>query len=170
MQSAYTTARIMTEQVDAAHLLVGPLAPQADIDCWRSYCEDVISGAGTAGGRHEIIVASNPRGHLQGLCVRAVVRHPVQGVILDVPVFVVASAADEMGVAAALLCDLRLAAGRLDCAAIRIRTEGSQRLHRHLENSGRTACDRPVALILDPRLSPRMPWAPPQGDGLPVKT
>lgn len=170
MQRAYATAPITAEQVDAAYLLVGPLAPLADIERWRSYCEETRSGVGTATRHQEIVVATNPRGYLQGLCVHAVVRHPVQGAILDVPVFVVASAADEMGVAAALLCDLCVVAGRSDCAAIRICIEGSQRLHRHLDDNGRTVCDRRVALILDPRPLPEVPWAQSQGVGLPVKT
>lgn len=168
MQRAYTIARITTEQVDAAHLLVGALDPLLDIARWRSYCDEAASEA--AAGRQRIVVAANPRGYLQGLCVHAVVSHPVQGAILDVPVFVVASAADEIGVAEALFCDLCAAAERLDCAAIRIRTEGSQRLRRHLEDSGRTACERRVALILDARPLLEVPWAQSQGDGLPVKT
>lgn len=170
MQRAYTTAPITAEQVDAAYLLVGRLAPLLDIACWRSYCDEVRTGAGKAGRRQAIIVAKNPLGYLQGLCVHAVARHPVQGAILDVPVFVVASAADEVGVTAALLCDLCSAAGRLDCAAIRLRIEGSQRLRRHIDESGRTVCNHGIALMLDPRPLEEVPWAQSQGDSLPVKT
>lgn len=170
MQRSYTTAPITTEQVDAAYLLVGPLDPLLDLARWRSYCHEAQSGVGTATCRQQIVVATNPRGYLQGLCVHAVVTHPVQGAILDVPVFVVASAADEIGVAEALFCDLCAVAERRDCAAIRIRTAGSRRLHRHLDDRGRTVCDRRVALILDPRPLPEVPWAQSQGVGLPVKT
>ncbi|HEV7258394.1 MAG TPA: hypothetical protein VGN82_11480 [Bosea sp. (in: a-proteobacteria)] len=170
MERAYKIAPITTEQVDAGYLLVSPLDRRLDVARWRSYCEKATSELGTAVGRQQIVVATNPRGYLQGLCVHAVVKHLVQGAILDVPVFVVASAADEIGVAAALFGDLCALAERLDCAAIRIRTESSQRLHRHLESSGRSACERRVALILDQRPLLEAPWAQSQGDGLPVKT
>jgi hypothetical protein len=159
MERAYKIARITTGQVDAAHLLAGRLDPLLDIMRWRSYCDEAASEAGTAAGRQRIVVATNPRGYLQGLCVHAVVAHPVQGAILDVPVFVVASAADEIGIVEALFRDLCAVAERLDCAAIRIRTEGSRRLHCHLEESGRAACERRVALILDARPSLQAPWA-----------
>jgi hypothetical protein len=170
MQRAYTTARIRTEQVDAAHLLVSPLDPLLDLVRWRSYCDEAASDGGTAARRQQIVVVANPRGYLQGLCVHAVVTHPVQGAILDVPVFVVASAADEIGVAEALFRELCIVAGRLNCAAIRIRTGGSQRLHRHIEDCGRIAWAGRVALILDPKPRQEAPWARSQGDGLPVKT
>jgi hypothetical protein len=170
MERAYKIAPITAAQVDAGYLLVSPLDRGLDVARWRSYCGEVASGPGAEVGRQQIVVATNPRGYVQGLCVHAVVKHPVQGAILDVPVFVVASAADELGVAAALFGELCAVAERLDCAAIRIRTESSHRLHHHLENSGRSACERRVALILDQRPLLEAPWAESQGDGLPVKT
>jgi hypothetical protein len=170
IERAYTVGRITTEQIDAGFLLVSRLDPSLDGGRWRTYCNEVVSGAGPAVGRKQIVVATNPRGYLQGICVQAVVEHPVQGAMLDVSVFVVASAADEIGVAAALFGELCGIAERLDCSAIRIRMEGSPRLHRHLEDNCRTACERRVALILDQRPLLEAPWARPQGDRLPVKT
>lgn len=170
MQRAYTTAPITAEQVDTAYLIVGRLAPLLGIECWRGYCDEILSGVGRSGRRQAIIVATNPLGYLQGLCVHSLARHPVQGAILDVSVFVVATAADELGVTAALLSALSSVAGRLDCATIRIRTEGSQRLRQHIDESGQNVSNHGIALMLDPRPLEEVPWAQSHGASLPVKT
>lgn len=170
MQRAYRIARITPEQVDAAYLLAGPLAPALDIDRWRGYCAPVLAGGPAAEGQHDIVVAANPRGYVQGLCVHMLARHGVHGPILDVPVFVVASAADEIGVAGALLHHLRTVAGRLDCAAIRIRTGGAERWHRKIDDHALTDGQPRIPLILDAAPSFDIPWARPQDVALPVKT
>ncbi len=166
---AYVTAPIAPAQVDTAYLLVRPLAPLLDISHWRAYCEPAPRH-GATGRKHGIVVALNARGYVLGLCVHAIAGHPVHGAILDVPVFVVASAADETGVADALVRDLRATAARLGCTAVRIATEGSPRLHRDLQDSHASISDTSIALILETGAASNVPWAPPQADGLPVKT
>jgi hypothetical protein len=163
MQAAYTIAGMKPEQVDAAYLLVEAVSPPPDIESWRAYCD---TPGGVAGARRDLRVATNPRGHVKGLCLCRQARHAVHGAILDVPVFVVASAADEPGVASAMVEDLCALAGRLDCAAVRIRTGAAARSFTRMEAPRRIGGG--VALILDPSPMAEPPW--PVAQGLPVKT
>ncbi|KPF71810.1 hypothetical protein IP69_04790 [Bosea sp. AAP35] len=169
MQGGYTVAPLSPETSDAAFLLVGALAPGLGIARWRRYCDGPDAGAGASEPRLEVRVAINPRGHVQGLCLWSQARHAVHGRILDVPIFIVASAADESGVAAALVEDLCTIAGRLDCAALRIRSEASPRLLAQFQVPKRRD-GRSIALILDPHPLLDAPWGPSQDDSLPVKT
>ena len=168
MHGSYTVAPMTRETVDAAFLLVGALTPMLSIDRWRAYCEGSDGMAGAAARPH-VLVASNPRGHLQGLCVWTQARHAVHGGILDVPVFIVASAADEAGVAAALVGELCAIAARLDCAALRIRSEASPRLLAQFQVPKRRD-GRSVSLIIDASPLAEAPWGGAQDDSLPVKT
>lgn len=165
MQGAYTIAGMKPEQVDAAYLLVEAVNPPPDIESWRAYCG--TPGAVT-GAPRDLRVATNPRGHVKGLCLCRQARHAVHGSILDVPVFVVASAADEPGVASAMVEDLCALAGRLDCAAVRIRTGAASRSFSRLDAPRRIRGG--VALILDPSPMGEPPWPLAQGVALPVKT
>lgn len=166
MQGAYTIAGMTPAQVDAAYLLVENLSPLPDIESWRAYCEPAM---GAPERRGDLRVATNPRGHVKGFCQFRQARHMVHGAILDVPVFVVASAADEPGVASAMVDDLCAIAGRLDCAAVRIRSGAASRSLARLEPP-RHCIAAGVALIFDPSPLSEPPWPPSQGVGLPVKT
>ncbi|PTM43006.1 hypothetical protein C8D03_4610 [Bosea sp. 124] len=170
MHPAYTIARITPGQVDAAYLLAGPLAPALDLERWRSYCGQMLSGKGVTADQHDIAVAVNPLGYVQGLCIHGLARHVVHGTILDVPIFAVASAADGIGVAAALLQHLCTVAGRLDCAAIRIRTGGAEPWQRQLEDHTLTDGQIRIPVILNAAYALDVPWAGYQGADLPVKT
>ncbi|KRE05958.1 hypothetical protein ASE63_06520 [Bosea sp. Root381] len=169
MQRAYTISRITPVQVDPAYLLAGSFLPVLEIDRWRRHCGALLDGA-TAGNRRDVVVAVNSRGYLQGLSVHAVANHAVHGCILDAPIFAVASAADEIGVAGALFRQLCMTAGRQDCAAIRIRTGAAEPWHRKLVNCPMAECRYRVPVILDATPFPDLAWLEPQDDGLPVKT
>lgn len=145
MEGAYTIAGMKPEQVDAAYLLVEAVNLPPDIESWRAYCD---AAGRSAGAPPDLRVATNPRGHVKGLCLCRQARHAVHGAILDVPIFVVASAADEPGVASAMVDDLCALAGRLDCAAVRIRTGAAARSFLRLQAPQRVGGG--VALILDP--------------------
>jgi hypothetical protein len=101
MERAYTISRITPGQVDPAFLLAGSFLPVLGLDRWRRHCGALLNGSAPS-MRHDVVVAANPRGYVQGLSVHAVVAHAVHGSILDAPIFAVASAADEIGVAGAL--------------------------------------------------------------------
>ncbi len=141
MQGAYTIAGMTPDQVAAAGLLVGMMKPPPDLEGWR----------------RDVRVATNPRGYVQGLCLCRQARHVVHGAILDVPLFVVASAADEPGVASALVEDLCAIAGRLDCAAVRIRTGNSPRALHGMDRARRSG-GAGIAVILDSSPMGEPPW------------
>jgi len=169
MHRAYTIARITPVQVDAAYLLAGSFLPVLEIESWRRHCDALLDGS-ASGSRHDVVVAANPRGYIQGLSVQSVISHAVHGDVLDAPIFAVASAADEIGVAGALFRQLCMTAGRLDCAAIRIRTGAAEHWHRVLVNCPLADCRYRVPVILDTMPLPDLAWLAPQDDGRPVKT
>lgn len=154
MQGAYTIAGMTPDQVDAADLLVGTMKPPPDLAGWR---RDGGDAAVSAGRCQDVRVATNPRGYVQGLCLCRQARHVVHGAILDVPLFVVASAADGPGVATALVADLCAIAGRLDCAAVRIRTGHSPRALQGMDRARRSG-GAGIAVILDSSPMGEPPW------------
>ncbi|MCZ8043862.1 MAG: hypothetical protein O9330_15440 [Beijerinckiaceae bacterium] len=154
MQGAYTIAGMTPDQVDAAGLLVGMMTPPPDLEGWR---RDGGDAEVSAGRRQDVRVATNPRGYVQGLCLCRQARHVVHGAILDVPLFVVASAADGPGVASALVEDLCAIAGRLDCAAVRIRTGNSPRALHGMDRARRSG-GAGIAVILDSSPMGEPPW------------
>lgn len=154
MQGAYTIAGMTPDQVDAADLLVGTMKPPPDLAGWR---RDGSDAAVSAGRCQDVRVATNPRGYVQGLCLCRQARHVVHGAILDVPLFVVASAADGPGVASALVADLCAIAGRLDCAAVRIRTGHSPRALHGMDRARRSG-GAGIAVILDSSPMGEPPW------------
>ncbi len=171
MQPAYTIARILPEQIDAASLLADRAVPALDMEIWRSYCELTLSGRPAPDGRlHEIVVAQAPLGHLRGLCVHRLALNLVHGTVLDTPVFVVASAADEIGVATVLLQHLCAAAERLDCAAMRLPAGCAARWLRGSDSRATIERRYRLPVILDAATPFDAPWAPAQRDGLPVNT
>ncbi|MDP3256969.1 MAG: hypothetical protein Q8S58_08995 [Bosea sp. (in: a-proteobacteria)] len=155
MQEAYIIAGMTPDQVDAAFLLVRRLKPSPDLEGWRTKRGE---GDAPAGRRQDVRVATNPRGHVQGLCLCREALHMVHGAILDVPLFVVASAADGPGVAAALVADLCAIAGRLGCSAVRIRTGDAPRAFHGIEHS-RQGGTGGIALLLDSSPMADPPWA-----------
>ncbi len=154
MQGAYTISGLTPDQVDAADLLVGTMKPPPDLAGWR---RDGGDAAVSAGRCQDVRVATNPRGYVQGLCLCRQARHVVHGAILDVPLFVVASAADGPGVASALVADLCAIAGRLDCAAVRIRTGHSPRALHGMDRARRSG-GAGIAVILDSSPMGEPPW------------
>ncbi len=79
--------------------------------------------------------STNPPGYIQGLCAAAARQHPAHGRILDVPMWVAASAADETGIVLCLLDHLRLVAGTQQCNRIRLAAPGSESLALVLQES-----------------------------------
>src|SRR5258707_832393 len=126
MQPTYKVGRITARQVERAYLLVNRIAPTLDLDAWRASCGEVLSRKDRQTNQDDIIVATNPLGYVQGLCIIAVRQHIVYGRILDVSFLVVASAADEAGVASDLLLHLKALARSDACEGIRIWTPGRE--------------------------------------------
>lgn len=153
MQPTYKVTRITNEQVDPAYLLVSPVAPNLNLDGWRTFCTEVLARKRHPVDLDDIIVAVNPIGYIQGLCVYAARWDTFHGQILDVPVFVIASAADEIGVAIDLLRLLKARAERESCGFIRVWTLGEDNWSRHLREHETDHSEHGVLIILDPNAS-----------------
>ncbi|MCX5514644.1 hypothetical protein C3941_16195 [Kaistia algarum] len=115
MAQAYEIGPIEDEQVDSAYLLARLAVPTLELDGWRDRCRQ-------SPGREadDILVASNPRGYVQGLAISAVTLERLGALVLDISSFVVVSAADGPGVGVELFDHLALRAKRAGCASIRV--------------------------------------------------
>lgn len=120
MSSPYQVKRLTEDQVDLAYVLAHSVMPKLELDSWRAYCRGVGTRGDGAADPEEVIVAANPAGHLQGLAICAAVADPVHHRVLDVSTFVVASASDDVGVAAEVLAELRRVAATRNCRGVRI--------------------------------------------------
>ncbi|POR47128.1 hypothetical protein [Bosea psychrotolerans] len=149
MQPTYKIGQIADEEIDRAYLLVGLVAPRLALEEWRALCFDALTRKRLAIAQDDIVVAVNPVGYVQGVCVYAVRKHPSHDRILDVSIFVVTSAADEAGVASELLDHLRVLARREACQAIRIWTLGQDNWNRHLREGEINRSDHGVLVLLD---------------------
>ena len=150
MQPAYRIGRITAAEIDRAYLLVRLVAPELELVDWRARCRAVPTGSRHAHGQDDILVALSPAGYVKGLCVHALGTHPDHGRLLDVSIFVVASAADEGGITAGLLDHLKHSARREACQAIRIRTSGQDNWTRHI-GDGDACADRGILILIEPR-------------------
>ena len=111
MAKTYEIRPVSDVDVDGAYLLARLSLPALDLEGWREACE-----RSRAAGAEEITVAANRRGYLQGLAISRAGPDRT----LDVPSFVVVSAADEPGVGVELFHYLRARARRLNCSALRL--------------------------------------------------
>jgi len=73
----------------------------------------------TAGDSERAVVARDSQGYVKGLCVHLISHHPCYGVLVDVPIFVVATAADAECVAEDLASVLLSKCDQSDCSGIR---------------------------------------------------
>jgi GNAT superfamily N-acetyltransferase len=115
MAQAYEIGPIEDEQIDSAYLLARLAVPSLELDSWRDRCRRLSGRAAD-----EILVASNPRGYVQGLAISAVTLERLGAPVLDVSSFVVVSAADGPGVGVELFDHLARRARRAGCASIRV--------------------------------------------------
>ncbi|MBS7541361.1 hypothetical protein [Ancylobacter lacus] len=118
--NTYRVEPLTADRVDQAFTLIRLVAPTLELKAWRAFCRTM---GGAAASSRALSVAINPRGYVQGLCLTEMKDHPLHGRIVDVPVFLATSAADDEGVAGALLAHLgHLSRLNGDCPA-RIWTE-----------------------------------------------
>ena len=69
---------------------------------WRAFCQPLGSAPlrdETGSNGERAVIARDPQGYVKGLCFSSIKEHSPYGRVLDVPIFVVASAADAEGVA-----------------------------------------------------------------------
>ncbi len=167
MSATYGVGRISADQIDQAYSLVTLVAPMLGLDAWRALCRNIVSRVTHRPDLDNVIIAINPRGYVQGLCVTAVRNHAVHGPILDVPIMVIASAADEAGVAAEMLAYLKMLGRSEGCASMRIWTSEGENRTRQLSDREVRPWDHGVLVQLAPKASHEPPE--PRQD-FPVKT
>ncbi|MBN9018257.1 MAG: hypothetical protein J0H11_12630 [Rhizobiales bacterium] len=115
MAKAYETHPIAEEQIESAFVLARLSEPGLDLEGWRDRClRSRWHGAG------EIAVVSNTRGYVQGLAIIVRPGHFLRHDALEVPCFVVASAADDVGVGQELFRYVADCARQAGCPSIHI--------------------------------------------------
>jgi hypothetical protein len=93
---------------------------------WASFCKRVIEWRGATGLHDDVIVAVDADGHVKGLFVSELIQSLLFGRVLDVPMFITASAGDEDGVVLELLEAAKAKARQANCSDIRIWTQGGE--------------------------------------------
>ncbi|WP_087006233.1 hypothetical protein [Rhizobium sullae] len=101
--------------VDRAYLLVQAVVPALTLAEWQQTAKSFLK-------LEEVVTATNSAGVVQGLCIYRIRDHEIVGKLLDVPFLVAISAADQEGVARALLKHVKDVASLAQCASIRIWT------------------------------------------------
>ncbi|RFB79901.1 hypothetical protein [Methylovirgula sp. 4M-Z18] len=121
MYESYAIECISPRTVDRAYPLAKAVAPSLQQLEWRQFCQacGLSNIPCDADERERIVVALNAKAYVKGLCIYAVRHDPTEGRVLDVPFFVIGSAADRMGVGAALMNFLRSKCSRSACLGIR---------------------------------------------------
>jgi hypothetical protein len=135
LSSGYSVKPITPEAVDRTYPLMRAVAPSLGLHEWRQFCQNIaspLSGHEQAGEREEAVLAINSRGYVKGLCIYAIREHWFYGRLLDVPIFVAASAADATGVGAELLQFLQTTRDKAGCAGVRFWAMGSESWDRRL--------------------------------------
>lgn len=115
MAAAYSIRPIAGDDVDGAFVLARLSMPSSDLEDWRERVDRSRSM-----GAEEITVAVNPPGYVQGLTISRVLPEGV----LEVPAFVVVSAADAPGVGIELLGYLKARAARAGCRTMAFHRPG----------------------------------------------
>lgn len=163
----YKVSRMSVGQIDASHCLVSLIAPELDLEGWRTVCRNLLDRKDYQSNQDDIAVATNPLGYVQGLCVSGVRNHIANGRILDVPIFVAASAADADGVTIDLLHYLKRLAKAKACDRIRIWTLGGDNWRRHFDAQEIARSDHGVIIVLDSTIRDFSDWIAP-GGSLPI--
>jgi hypothetical protein len=136
---SYTVKPIGPDSVDRAYPLMRAVAPDLSPQEWRRFCRD-------GGQREETVLAINSKGYVKGLCIFGIRDHRHYGRLLDVPVFVVASAADAEGVGAELLQFLEATRDSEACSGVRFWNMGGETWDRRLSVDDMRRIDHGVFL------------------------
>ena len=121
MPGIYTIEAIGVRSADRAFPLARVAAPSLSYEEWRQLCGSHKSKETPtdSSDKEEIVVARNADGYVKALCIFAARNHPIYGRVIDVPVLVVASAADNEGVTADMLEFLRSKCDGSKCSGMR---------------------------------------------------
>jgi len=131
--SAYSIEPVSPKTINQAYLLAKVTWPSLTASEWHKLCRSCYASGAVAGDCERIVVALNAAGYIKGLCLYSVRDHSTYGRLLDIPLFIVASAADAEGAAGDFLDFLRSVCDASVCSGIRFWTMGAQTLRRRLD-------------------------------------
>jgi hypothetical protein len=129
MSTSYVIESIGPNTIDRAYTLVRAIGAPINLHEWREICQSAASPRvrdEPPGDREEIVVALNIHGYVKGLSIYEIRDHRTYGRLLDVPFFVVASAADPEGVAAELLTFIHAKCNHSRCSGMRFWSMGPE--------------------------------------------
>ncbi len=113
MATAYLVGHIKRHQIDRAYRLIEAVDYPVNLEQWRSFCDRQLNRQYISSTSGDVITVENALGYIQGVSIAHPGNDLNYGHILDVPVFVVATAADTAGVSNALMGHL-MAMARAD--------------------------------------------------------
>ncbi len=148
MPATYTITQVKPLDVDRVYPLIEPVASTLDLAAWRRYCTQLASRTDLVVQGEQAWIALNPIGVIQGLSLCRLSEDFSHNRMLEVPIFVVASAADDVGVSKALLDQLRDRAKNAECTSIRIWTPASDNWSRRLRPLDYSRWDNGIQMIL----------------------
>lgn len=122
MSRAYVIEPIGRETIARAYPLIRAVVPEVTEHEWSQINDQQRAGGtlrATSGQREDVVIARDAKGYVKALCIYAVRDHATYGRIIDVPILIIASAADAEGVAAALIHFLRDTCNRAICSGVR---------------------------------------------------
>ena len=122
MPTSYLVEPIGPETIERAYPLAHAVIPALSKHEWTQscMCSGVAEGCCAARReKEEIVVARNATGYVKGLSLYAIRDHATYGRLIDVPFFIVSSAADAEGVAEDLIKFLIGICDRSVCSGIR---------------------------------------------------
>lgn len=120
--SAYSIEPIGPRTIDLAYPLVRACGCALMLREWRAYCQAFQPAphrGESAGESERALVARDARGYVRGFCVYSIANDPRHGLLLQVPIFAIASAADGEGVASELIQALVSQYDRSVCSGMR---------------------------------------------------
>jgi hypothetical protein len=102
--SGYTVRNVSARELEQAFDLFRLADPDMEQEEWQAFC---APSGGTEGSltpfHHRVLVAVGPTGHVRAVCVLEAAQSDRDGGAVNIPTFVVGSAADPDGVLIALL-------------------------------------------------------------------
>jgi hypothetical protein len=149
MPASYHVHPIGTEEIDFCHLLLAAAGHDLTEARWREFAKRLIEWRGATGLHDEIYVATDAHNRVRGLAVVQVVPSLLFGRMLDVPVFVTASAGDEDGVVQCLLDAVEDKARNAACAELRVWSQGGQEWKRATAGGNAEMAFAGLRLVLD---------------------
>ncbi|WP_370125622.1 hypothetical protein [Sinorhizobium fredii] len=120
MPVAYCVGPIKDNQVDRSYCLVEAVGYNVGLDDWRQFCAAACARRYLSPNVEDVITVENQFGYVTGVSIIRTGHSDTYGRLLDVPVFVVISAANTRGVCNALLGHVVATARNRNCGFVRV--------------------------------------------------